>query len=168
MPISVPGNRARHRPASGGGRAARGFTLLELLVVLVVVAMLSSVVVLSMRDGLTTQLEREGERLSTLLEGARAQARANGAAVSWVPASSPDESPFRFIGLGANPAPPTRWLDDRVTAQVVGRPGLVLGPDAILPVQRVVLRLADRRLDIATDGLGPFMAVAPLAEQVRR
>ena len=165
MPISVPGNRARHRPASGGGRAAQGFTLLELLVVLVIVAMISSVAVLSMRDGLTTQLEREGERLSTLLEGARAQARASGAAVSWVPASSPDESPFRFIGLGANPAPPTRWLDDRVTAQVVGRPALALGPDAILPAQRVVLRLADRRLDIATDGLGPFMAVAPLAAQ---
>lgn len=167
MPISAPGSRARLRPASGSGRAARGFTLLELLVVLVIVALISSVAVLSMRDSLATQLEREGERLGALLEGARAQARASGTAVSWVPATSPDQSPFRFIGLGAQPVPPTRWLDDRVTAQVVGRPALVLGPDAILPAQRVVLRLADRRLDIATDGLGPFMAVAPPAEQAR-
>ena len=63
MPISAPGSSGRVRTAAGPGRAARGFTLLELLVVLVIVAMISSVVVLSMRDGLTTQLEREGERL---------------------------------------------------------------------------------------------------------
>ena len=163
MPISAPGSSRRARTAADPGRAARGFTLLELLVVLVIVAMISSVVVLSMRDGLTTQLEREGERLGALLEGARAQARASGAAVRWVPAASPDDAPFRFVGLGAQPPPPTRWLDDRVSAQVVGRPALVLGPDAILPAQRVVLRLADRRLDIATDGLGPFTAVAPPA-----
>ena len=163
MPISAPGSSGPRRPATGHGCAARGFTLLELLVVLVIVAMISSVAVLSLRDSSSNQLEREGERLGALLEGARAQARASGAAVSWVPAVSPDDSPFRFIGLGANPAPPTRWLDDRVTAQVLGRAVLVLGPDAILPAQRVVLRLADRRLDIATDGLGPFTAVAPLA-----
>ena len=167
MPISAPGSSCRVWPASGRGRAARGFTLLELLVVLVIVAMISSVVVLSMRDGLTTQLEREGERLGALLEGARAQARASGASVTWVPGASPEETPFRFVGLGANPAPPTRWLDERVTAQVLGARALVLGPDAILPAQRVVLRLADRRLDIATDGLGPFTAVAPLAAQSR-
>lgn len=167
MPISAPGSSGGVGPAPGRRHAARGFTLLELLVVLVIVAMISSVVVLSLRDGLATQLEREGERLGALLEGARAQARASGATVTWVPGASPDESPFRFVGLGAKPAPPTRWLDDRVTAQVLGRPALVLGPDAILPAQRVVLRLADRRLDIASDGLGPFTAVAPLAAESR-
>jgi general secretion pathway protein H len=163
MPISAPGNSCSARPAPGRGPVPRGFTLLELLVVLVIVALVSSAVVLSLRDSQTSQLEREGERLSALLEGARAQSRASGAAVTWRPGSAPDESPFRFIGLGAKPAPPTRWLDERVTAEVWGRPALVLGPDAILPAQRVVLRLGDRRLDIASDGLAPFGAVAPLA-----
>ena len=55
---------------------------------------------------------------------------------------------------------PTRWLDPQVSAQVVGGTTLVLGPDAILPAQRIVLRLADRRLELATDGLGPFAVVA--------
>jgi general secretion pathway protein H len=168
MPISAPGSSRPLRAPPARGRTARGFTLLELLVVLVIVAMISSVVVLSLRDGATSQLEREAERLGALLEGARAQARASGATVTWRPGASPDESPFRFVGLGANPAPPTRWLDDRVTAQVLGRPALVLGPDAILPAQRVVLRLGDRRLDVASDGLGPFAAVPPLAAESPR
>ncbi len=135
--------------------------------VLVIVALVSSVVVLAMRDSLSSQLEREGERLSALLEGARAEARASGAAVVWVPGTLPDEAAFRWVGLGAANPRPTRWLDERVSAQVLGRRALVLGPDAILPAQRVVLRLADRRLDVATDGLGPFAAVAPLAAQAR-
>ena len=167
MPISAPGSSRPWRALPAPARAARGFTLLELLVVMVIVAMISSVVVLSLRDGLTTQLEREAERLGALLEGARAQARASGATVTWRPGASPDEAPFRFVGLGADPAPPTRWLDERVTAQVLGRSTLVLGPDAILPAQRVVLRLGDRRLDVATDGLGPFAAVVPLAAESR-
>ena len=158
MPTSDPGSKASPQPACLA-RPARGFTLLELLVVLAIVAMISTVVMLSLRDGLTSQLEREGERLGALLESARAEARASGAAVAWVPGAAPDEPAFRFVGVAAGR--PNRWLDDRVTAQVLGRPALVLGPDAILPAQRVVLRLADRRLDLATDGLGPFTAVAP-------
>jgi general secretion pathway protein H len=43
-----------------------------------------------------------------------------------------------------------------VSAQIVGGTTLVLGPDAILPPQRIVLRLEDQRLELASDGLGPF------------
>jgi general secretion pathway protein H len=32
----------------------------------------------------------------------------------------------------------------------------VLGPSAILPPQRIVLTLGDQRLELASDGLGPF------------
>ncbi len=41
-----------------------------------------------------------------------------------------------------------------------GGKGLVLGPDAIVPPQRIVLSLDDRRLEIATDGLAPFAIVS--------
>ena len=33
---------------------------------------------------------------------------------------------------------------------------VVLGPEAILPPQRIVLRLENQRLELASDGLGPF------------
>ena len=156
MPISAPGNSAQPP-------VARGFTLLELLVVLAIMALSAGVVSLALRDGAATRLEREGARLSALLEIARAEARVAGVAVRWVPASTADATPFRFIGLPPSQALPTHWLDEHVTAQVVGNSTVVLGPEAILPAQRIVLRLDEQRLELATDGLGPF-AVAVLPE----
>jgi general secretion pathway protein H len=32
----------------------------------------------------------------------------------------------------------------------------VLGPEPLIPAQRIALGLGDRRLVLATDGLGPF------------
>ncbi len=145
--------------------STRGFTLIELLVVLVLVAIGAAVVSLALRDGSATKLEEEGARLAALLEGARAEARASGVLVRWTPvhaepsagagSAGPDEA-FRFEGLPVSVNMPRHWLEPRVTAQVVGATALVLGPDAIVPAQRVVLSLDDRRIEIATDGLAPF------------
>jgi hypothetical protein len=33
---------------------------------------------------------------------------------------------------------------------------VLLGPEAILPPQRIVLSLGDKRVELASDGLGPF------------
>ena len=162
MPTSAPGS-SRFGP--GVALAQRGFTLIELLVVIAIVALSAGVVSLALRDGDAAQLDEEGERLTALLETARADARALGAAVRFVPAGDAqaqeaEGAQFRFVGLPSLRKMPTRWLDPRVSAQVVGGSVLVLGPDAILPAQRIVLRLSDRRLELATDGLGPFAVVA--------
>jgi general secretion pathway protein H len=154
----------------------RGFTLLELLVVLAIVALSVGAVSLALRDGTATALEREGVRLAALLEMARAESRVTGTLVRWVPgAAQGSNAPqsgdaaggkdhFRFIGLSALQTLPTRWLDARVTAQVLGGAVVMLGPEAIVPAQRVVLTLEDQRLELATDGLGPFaIAVAAAA-----
>jgi general secretion pathway protein H len=137
----------------------RGFTLLELLIVLALMAIAVSSVTLAIRDPAATQLEREAERLAALLEAARAEARAAGLNVLWQPARIQDNSAgqgFRFVGLPDSIDLPTYWLNPEVRADIVGAPAIVLGPDPIIGAQRLTLSLNDRRITLATDGLMPF------------
>jgi general secretion pathway protein H len=148
---------------------SRGFTMVELLVVFAIIALGVSLVVLALPDGEAAKLEEEGARLSSLLESARAEARVAGVAVRWVPRATPadelqapaDAAQFQFVGLPTKTQMPTRFLDSRTQAQVVGTNHLLLGPEAILPAQRLVLRLGERRLELASDGLAPFSEPAP-------
>jgi len=137
--------------------------------VLVLVAVASALVSLSFRDGDERRLEEEGARLAALLEIARAESRASGRTVRWVPAGEEDvpdaegrPPSYRFVGLGSRQSLPERWLDAGVRARVDGSRVILLGPDAILPPQRVLLSLGSRQLMVATDGLAPFVA-APVA-----
>lgn len=143
-------------------RDAPGFTLIELLLVVALIAVASALATLALRDPAVNRLEQEAARLSALLESARAEARALGLTVTWQPAlrDNSEGADFRFEGLPAAQAQPTRWLAPGVQAQVVGATALVLGPEPIIGAQRVVLRLGEQRLDLATDGLGPFVLVA--------
>ena len=155
MRMSAPGNRATAlRRASG----AAGFTLIEVIVVMALIAIATSLVALALRDGTQSRLDEEGARLSALLESARAEARASGITVRWAPAdaAATDGAHFRFIGLPQSAAMPTRWLGEGVSAEIIGARALLLGPEPVLPAQRVVLHLDDRRLVLASDGLAPF------------
>lgn len=198
MPTSAPGNRGgaasfatgawvgspgTGRPASrtfgGEGRQHReqGFTLIELLIVVAIVALAATLATLALRDPDASALEREADRLSALLEAARAESRASGLAVRWVPAPASqaveESAPhFRFVGLPAALNLPQRWLTPQVRAEVVGARSLLLGPEPLIGAQRVSLRLGDRRLTLATDGLGPFepqptdtLLAAPASQQ---
>lgn len=146
-----------------------GFTLLELLVVLAIVAMGSAAVGFAMRDGVQSQLEREALRLSALLETARARSQLSGVPVRWLPTAQG----FRFDGLtpsvNAEDALAQTWLDADTTATVsdatrrtnVSGPsaGLLLGPEPIIEPQSVVLASTsqpDKRVRLATDGVRPF------------
>ena len=42
---------------------------------------------------------------------------------------------------------------------MIGSPTLLLGPEPLIGAQQVALSLGDRRLVLATDGLGPFAVV---------
>ncbi len=162
MQTSAPGNRLlRCQPPLNLAR--RGFTLIELLVVITIIALSAALVSLALRDGDASRLEHEGQRLTMLLETARAESRATGLAVLWIPQAEGVQGPgkaFRFVGLPAARVLPQDWLDPRVNAQVVGATSVSLGPEALIGAQRVVLRLESQRLEIATDGLGPFAVVS--------
>lgn len=140
---------------------ARGFTLIELLIVVALIAIASGLASLALRDPTTARLEQEGARLAALLESARAEARASGLAVYWDPkgdtASGRD---FGFVGLPDSVELPQKWLAEGVTADVIGARAVILGPEPLIGAQRIVLSLEDRRLALATDGLGPFEVVS--------
>jgi general secretion pathway protein H len=145
-----------------------GFTLLELLVVLAIIAMASASVGFAMRDSTQSQLEREAIRLSALLESARARSQLSGVQVRWhVTAQG-----FRFEGLpaptGQDTPMPNSWLDGDTQATVDMASGLtqanlpaelVLGPDPLIAAQTITLtsrRQPDKTLRMATDGVRPF------------
>ena len=167
------------RPARAACAGTRGFSLVELLVVLLVIAMASGLVGLALRDGASNRLDREAQRLAALLEAGRAEARASGVAVrfelpgpnaglstSAKSATAPrdrlnesigsDGAAFRFVGLPPDLLRADRWLDADIQAQIDGGRSLRLGPEPLIGAQRIVLRLGDRQLALVTDGLAPF------------
>ena len=132
-----------------------GFTLLELLVVVAIMALATAGVGLALRDNGGVLLQREGERLAALLEAGRAQSRASGVAVRW----RADAQGFHFDGLPDN-ALPTHWLDAQT--QVNGAGQLWLGPEPLIGPQQITLAhpsWPERSVRVATDGLRPFTLV---------
>jgi len=136
-----------------------GFTLLELLVVVAIIAVATAGVSVALRDSASSQLEREAQRLAALLESARAQSRASGVPVRWQATAEG----FRFEGLPPQ-ALPQHWLAADTTVQ--GSVTLQLGPEPLIGRQEVVLALGsqpERAVRVATDGLRPFV-VQPLEQ----
>jgi general secretion pathway protein H len=136
---------------------ARGFTLLELLVVVAIMALATAGVALSLRDSAETQLEREAQRLAALLESGRAQARMASVVVRW----HTTPTGFAFEGLPGTTLP-TQWLGADVQATTSAP--LVLGPDPIIGPQQVRLVSISspaRSVTLATDGIRPFSVTPP-------
>ena len=156
MKLARPHACGRRAAAQRGVASSRGFTLLELLIVISIMALATAGVSLALRDGGQSQLEREAARLAALLESGRAQSRGTGVPVRW----RADARGFRFEGLPASTLP-TQWLD--AGTSVRGPATLQLGPEPLIGPQQVLLvhqAHPERTLRVATDGLRPFTVQA--------
>ena len=139
---------------------ANGFTLLELLVVVVLIAVATAGVSLSLRDSADSALERDAERLAVLLETGRAQARANGVPVLWRTQTSTNGQEqtqgFVFDGLPP-PGLPRAWLS--ASTRALPKQPVLLGPEPLIPPQAIAMTQTgnpSRTLWVVTDGLRPF------------
>jgi general secretion pathway protein H len=143
MPISAHGNKPLKQPLR-----ARGFTLLELMIVLLILGIVSAAVVFGSSGGPSRALHQEGERLAAVLEAGRAQSRATGVGVYF----QPREGGF---ALASSAGTLTRtWMIPGVTA--TPNTSFALGPDPIITAQRVGLMLDGQTVVVATNGVTPF------------
>ena len=127
-----------------------GFTLLEMLLVVTIVAIASAGVSFALRDSGQSKLETEAQRLAALLESGRAQSRATGIPVHWKATAGG----FEWDGL---PATRGKWLAEGISAS--SQQALLLGPEPLIAPQNVRLWLTESPqwvLLVATDGLRPF------------
>ncbi len=132
--------------------AALGFTLLELLLVVAIIAVASAGVSFALRDSGQTQLEREALRLAALLESGRSRSLTSGVPVRWRSTASG----FVFDGLPAGTLPDV-WLAQDIATQ--GAASLLLGPEPIIEPQSVTLVSTSqpgRSVSVSTDGVRPF------------
>lgn len=153
MPVAAPVQRSRRARV-----ASRGFTLLELLVVLVIIALASGGVVLAMRQPSVGELQSEAVRLAALLDAARGQSRASGVRIIWeLSTTSAGEPAMRWRGATSRQPLPTTWLHPDVRAAVLSTPPIVvLGPDPIISPVRVRLTLGQQSVEVVSDGVGAF------------
>lgn len=130
--------------------------------VVAIVAMASVGVGFAMRDSSLVQLDRDAQRLSALLEAARARSRVSGVPVRWHASAEG----FRFEGLATSDLP-QQWLD--ADTSVAGADGasdtvtLLLGPEPIIGPQELVLVSRShpgKSVRLATDGVRPFTVQA--------
>ena len=161
-PLNCAAPQRQRRPARARHPIVRhkiaGFTLLELLVVVAIIAIGTAGVSLALRDASASSLEREAQRLAALLESARAQSRATGRVVAW----RATQQGFDFTGIDSG-ALPVHWLGTDTAVQ--GTTTLLLGPEPLIEPQSITLASTsqpDRRLRVATDGLRPF-SVQPVS-----
>nr|WP_323120572.1 type II secretion system minor pseudopilin GspH [Burkholderia alba] len=153
-------------------RAQRGFTLLEMLVVLLIVGLLVAVVALAPSRNRRTDLDEEAQRLATLLESAGDEAQIRSASIAWQPV----DGGYRFYQRAANGAwkplsddllRPYRWHTDvtgvsmRYTGSGDAIPRVVVGNESIDVPVTITLSSGTVRLLVVGTGIGGFAVKRP-------
>jgi general secretion pathway protein H len=151
--------RRSRRPA--GARRAAGFTLLEMMVVLVIAGLLVSLTAITMTRNPRTDLNEEAQRLALLFESAGDEAQVRARPIAWQPL----EGGFRFDQRTEDGWRPLRdellgprnW-DGGVTGVTISYPGsdshphrIVFGTEAIdTPVQITLFSAAGSATIVGT------------------
>ena len=134
----------------------RGFSLIELMVVLGLTALVTALVAYYARPSAQQQLMREGDRLAIWFEAVRVQARVQNLPIQ----ARNTHQGFELLGATppGDPAPKLLWLYPSTQADI-NSPTLWMGPEPILPAQSLWLQhlqQPDVRVEVASNGVGPW------------
>ncbi len=154
----------------------RGFTLLELLIVLVIIGVVLSLVSVRLEPSASQKLEQEGQRLALLLESARDESVARSETLAW----SHDRNGYRFWRHDGQwhslddieQLRPRRLPDELQVAEVTvnlqrqdenGK--LLFQPSGVNELFRIVLTGAGSQVELSSDVLGRVTSGKPQANE---
>ena len=127
------------------------------MLVVSVVAIVGAVATLALPRSEYRQLEFQAQRLASWLELGRARSRSSGQLIGIEVA----DQGFRLVHEGEVLAADTPWQAWGVQGMKAVSQIVWLGPEPILPPQRLVLSLQSAQLELASDGVQPFTVQSP-------
>ncbi|WP_066736603.1 prepilin-type N-terminal cleavage/methylation domain-containing protein [Cupriavidus sp. D384] len=164
-------------PATPRGQAAllqrrrlHGFTLLELLVVMVIAGIVISLVAVNATPNDRGRVLDDGQRIARLFELAQEDAQLGARPLAWEGDATGwrflESTPQGWVPMRTDVFAPGRWripLDGAVIVQGgrqlgTGPVRLIFGRELIDEPQRLVLTRGDIRVDVTGDGSGRYVA----------
>jgi general secretion pathway protein H len=149
-------------------RHANGFTLLEMLVVVVIAAILVSLAAVSIGSNPRRNLDEEGQRLAQLFESANDEAHLRAHLWAWQPGSDGYRFLERRDGVWVTrterPFAPRKWPNEfrsfaiRVRGSTQSLDQLQFGGESIEPPTVVILQGEDQSVSIVGSGDGRYEA----------
>lgn len=161
-----PGCRVSRR------RPSAGFTLIEMLVVLLIAGLLIAIVALAPTRNRRTDLAEEAQRLATMLESADDQAEVRSASIAWEPVNGGYRFDQRaedgtWHPIADDVLGPHRWgtemsdVSIRFTGSGNATPRIVFGDESIDVPVTVTLDSDGVRLQVVGTGIGSFAVRRP-------
>ncbi len=144
----------------------RGFTLIELMVVLVIIGIASAAVGLSLKPDPLQPLRKDAERLVQVLQVAQAEARADGRPITWQPTAkgfafsrrTPSGDAIDDL-RGDALLRPRAWETPGLHVRIEPGQRLILNAEWITPPLRLVLSDGRHTLGVERSAAGQLRVV---------